>query len=120
MGFFRRARIHETIRFETPGGEDYVELRAELSKGEINRLFAAAPRNQDDMDAAISFAERFAELAVVDWSMTDENGNKVPFSLEEYHKLAPEPAQWLDKILVEHLQRIVGKEVEELEGKPST
>jgi len=118
--FFRRAKLHETVRYETPDGGDWVELRAELSKGEMNKIALSAPRNTEDMERNLAFVERIAELLIVDWSMTDEDGNKIPFSLEEYRALAPEPSQWLDSTLSQHFVAMTGKVVEELEGKPSS
>lgn len=119
MSFFRRANESEVERVPTPDGEGFVDLKAEFSKGEVNKIIMNAPKSQDDIAGSLQFIERFAEIAVLDWSMTDEKGNKVPFSIQEYRRLHADAAKWLDQTLAAHLQKTIGKDVEELEGKPA-
>lgn len=119
MGFFRRVNPEDTLRVETPDGEDWVDLRKEFNKAEVNKIILASPKQNDDLAGSLSFVERFAEMAVVGWSMVDDKGKEVKFSLEEYKKLAAEASQWLDRTLVDHLQKTIGREVEEQEKKPS-
>ena len=119
MGFFRRASIDDVIRYTTPDGEDWVDLRKEFSKAEVNKIILSSPKNNEDLAGSLSFIERFAETAVVAWSMVDDKGKEVKFSLDEYRKLAAEASQWLDRQLIEHLQKSIGNEVEEEEKKPT-
>lgn len=120
MGFWKSANRAETIRYTAPDGEDWIDMRAELSKGEVNKLIVASPKGAEDTAGSLSFIEKFATIAIVDWSNTDEKGKSVPFTLDAYYGLGVEAAQWLDKTLSEHLQKTMGAEVEELEGKPTT
>lgn len=119
MGFFRRADDAEVRRVETPDGEDYVELYGEFSKKKVNQIVSSAPRDGSDLGATMAFVERFFELAVANWSMTDADGAPVPPTVEAYNALSAEPAAWLDKVLIEHLGATIGKQVEDLEGKAS-
>lgn len=119
MGFFRRANAEDVIRYTTPDGEDWIDLRKEFSKAEVNKIILSSPKANDDLAGSLSFVERFAEMAVVSWSMVDDKGKEVKFTVEEYKKLAAESSQWLDKTLVEHLQKTIGREVEDQEKKPS-
>lgn len=119
MSFFRKADVSKVARVETPDGQDWVELYAEFSKKQINQIILSSPKSSEDMQASLSFVERFFEIAVKDWSLVDEAGNKVPPTLDAYRDLAAEPSAWLDRVLVEHLQKTVGREVEDLEGKRS-
>lgn len=119
MGFFRRADLSDLERYETPDGEDWVDLRKEFSKSEVNKIILASPKNNDDIGGSLTFVERFAEMSVAGWSMVDDKGKDVKFSVEEYRKLAAEPGQWLDRTLIEHLQKTIGGEVDKLEKKPS-
>lgn len=119
MGFFRRADVTDVIRYNTPDGEDWVDLRKEFAKAEVNKIILSSPKANDDLAGSLSFVERFAEMAVVAWSMVDDNGKEVKFTLDEYKKLAGEASQWLDRTLVEHLQKTIGREVEDDEKKPS-
>lgn len=119
MGFFRRADVTDVIRYSTPDGEDWVDLRKEFAKAEVNKIILSSPKANDDLAGSLSFVERFAEMAVVSWSMVDDNGKEVKFTMDEYRKLAAEASQWLDRTLVEHLQKSIGREVEDEEKKPS-
>ena len=120
MGFFRVANADEVKRIETPDGEDYIELYMEFSKAQINKVILAAPKGQDDVAGGLNFIERFFEVAVADWSMTDDKGNKVKPTVKVYQSLANDAAKWIDEQLAEHLKLTIGKDVEEVEGKPSS
>lgn len=119
MGFFRKANPDEIVRVTTPDGEDWIDLYGEFSKEQVNKVVLAAPRGSDDVQGSLSFVERFFEIAVKDWSMTDDKGDKVKPTVKVYRDLANEPAKWIDGVLVEHLQKTIGQQVDELEGKPS-
>lgn len=115
---FRRANRAEIVRYAYPDSDDWIEMRAELTKGEVNKLILATPKGSEDVEGSLGFIQRFATIAVTGWSAVDENDKPVAFSMEEYLELPGDIAQWLDKIFSEHLQKIMGAEVEELEGKP--
>ena len=115
---FRRANRQETVRYTTPDGEDFIELRSELSKGEVNEILRHAPRGDADVDAGLDFISTFFEKTVVSWSATDEEGNPIPPTVEEYQNLEAGAGQWIDKQLGQHLNKVIGQEVDELEGKP--
>jgi hypothetical protein len=117
--FLRRANREETIRYTTPDGEDYVELRAELSKGEVNSILSNAPSGNQDIEGGLAFLELFFERAVVAWSAQDDDGNPILPTVQEYQALEAGAARWLDETLSTHLQEIIGKQVDEAEGKPS-
>ena len=116
---FRRANRQETVRYTTPDGEDFIELRAELTKGEVNDILKRAPRGESDVDAGVEFIETFFARTVVSWSATDEEGNPIPPTVEEYRDLEASAGQWIDKQLGQHLNKVIGQEVDALEGKPS-
>lgn len=119
MGFFRRADANEVERYTTPDGEDWVDLRKEFSKSEVNKIITTSPKSNDDIGGSLSFVERFAEMAVVGWSAVNEKGEPIKFTVEEYRKLAASAGQWLDRTLIEHLQKTIGGEVDAKEKKPS-
>lgn len=117
MGFFRRADANDVHRYETPDAEDWVDLRKEFSKAEVNKIILSSPKDNSDIGGSLSFVERFAEMAVVGWSMVDDKGKEVKFTVDEYRKLAAEPGQWLDRTLIEHLQKTIGGDVDKMEKK---
>lgn len=118
MSFFRIANPDEVKRIETPDGEGFLELKVEFSKAEINRVVLAAPKNNEDVKGGLNFIERFAEIAVMGWSMTDDKGNPVKFDIKVYQSLHSDAAKWIDEQLAEHLKATIGKDVEDVEGKP--
>jgi len=118
MAFFRIADPNETKRIETPDGEDFLELKVEFSKSEINKVILAAPKAQDDIKGGLNFIERFFEVAVTGWSMKDAKGEPVKPSVKVYQELHNDAAKWIDEQLAEHLKSTIGKDVEEVEGKP--
>lgn len=120
MGFFKFANPDEVKRIETPDGEDYLELYVEFSKAQINKVILAAPKGQDDVAGGLNFIERFFEVSVAGWSMTDKDGKPVKPTLDAYRKLHNDAAKWIDEQLAEHLKSTIGKDVEEVEGKPSS
>lgn len=117
MSFLRLANPKEYDKVFTEDGEDWVLLKKELNKGDVNKVIINAPTNEEDRAGALNFAERFAEIAIVDWSVLDENEKKVTFSAAKYRELTFEAAKWLDKVLGDHLKATIGADVEELEGK---
>jgi len=115
---FRRANRQETVRYTTPDGEDYIELRSELSKGEVNEILKRAPRGDGDVDAGLDFISTFFERAIVSWSALDDEGNPIPPTIDEYLNLEAAAGQWIDTQLAQHLNKVIGREVDEQEGKP--
>lgn len=118
--FFRKANREETVRYTTPDGEDWIELRAELSKSEVNEILNRAPSGERDLEGGLRFLEVFFERAMVQWSAEDDNGNPIPPTVEVYRELEAANARWLDDTLGSHLQKIMGHQVDEMEEKPSS
>ena len=146
MGFLKKVNKKETIRYETEDGEDFIDLRAGLTKGEVNQIMLAAPTQNTkpvldddgvplkddmgnpvlvpadpkaDMEGGLKFLERFLDVCLTGWSMTDEDGNPVPPSVEAYRELSPEAGAWVDGELNKHIQTVMGRRTADVEGKPS-
>ena len=118
--FFRRANREDVKRYTTDDGQDYIEFRAELTKGEVNTILQYVPSGERDLAGGLAFLEAFFELAVVRWSMVDpETGEPVPPSVEEYRNLEATGARWIDEQISTHMGHIMGTTVDEAEGKPS-
>lgn len=118
--FFKKANREEVIRFETPDGEDFIEFRASLSKAEANAILSAAPSEQGDIEGGLFFISRYVERAGVRWSFTDENGEPVPLTLENYLDLDAVAARWVDERAGEAMQQTIGKQIEKLEGESTS
>ena len=124
MGFWKFANEEEVERFYTEDGEDWVDLRKELSKRSMNDLLEYAPRSKDGEDPSnadqLKFIQKYGEIATVGWSAVDTNGNPMGFSIKDYLALDAQVASWLDKTWSQHLATQMGAEVDELEGKLET
>jgi hypothetical protein len=127
MGFLRLADTSATKKIEHKDG-DYIEVRANLSKREINSIlgslpgevFAEAMKKSDSKDQSMTVGFRaISETAVamfktfvVGWSLPDAP------TVDNYLALDPEPAAWVDGVLMEHWDSIQLRKDEE--GKPVT
>lgn len=117
--FFKKARTDTTTRYFTPDGDDYIDLRAELSKAEANQILSASPTGERDIEGGLAFFEHFFAKTIVGWSFVDEEEHPVPPTIENYRSLEASAARWIDEQLGTHLNKTLGAKVEELEGKSS-
>lgn len=115
------ANEEETERFYLENGEDWVDLKAQLSKKTMNEIIAKAPRPRDDEEPSnaeqLNFIQDYGKLVTVGWSAADENGNAIGFSIKTYLELDATDASQLDKIWSNHLNKQMGGDVEDIEGK---
>lgn len=118
MAFFELANNEEVIRIETEDGQDWIEVKADLSKAEFNRLALAGPQNPDDRAGGLTFMDKVVETFVRGWSFKDENGNPVEFDMRLYKNLKTQAANWISGKCMEHFNNLTKVEVEEAEGKP--
>jgi hypothetical protein len=132
MGFLKVAD-RETKRFEhkaKDGSVDaWIEVRARMSKAEENIVQSQLPAEMmelQDVDvandkkaAAIVMAHITPQLSaiifealVTSWSL------EIPATKANYLSLEPEPAAWIDGIIIEHYNN--SKTSQDELGKPST
>lgn len=103
MGFLELVNTTETKRIEHESG-DWIEVRAQVSKREVNAIARRLPANayseNDDgswtADVAIGTAEALFGAMVTGWSLD------VPATVENYLALKGEAASWIDTKLFEH------------------
>jgi len=111
MGKLRLANVEESRRYYTEDGEDWLDLRAEITKREASALLKFAPRKEDDLDGGLRFIEKaFADL-IMGWSLD------VEATAENYNLLDAAGAQWVDRTIGQHLRVVLGTEAEAAEGK---
>lgn len=111
MAFLRFANTEETKRYETPDGDEYIDLRAEISKKEATSLLKFAPKKEDDLDGGLRFIEKAFNDLIVAWSLD------APTNVESYQKLDAAAATWIDRTVGNHLRSVLGTEAEAAEGK---
>lgn len=117
MGFLRLADLDAVKRIEHESG-DWIDVRANLSKRDINRILTTLPQEllngtgQVTFQAAVGSAEALFAALLVGWSL------EVPATVENYLNLDGEPAAWIDQKLFEHFNSLTLSEDER--GKPST
>lgn len=118
MAFFELASNDEKIRIETEDGQDWIEVKADLSKAEFNKLALNGPRNNEDRAGGLSFSETLVQTFVKGWSFTDADGKPVEFSMALYKGMKTQAANWISSKVMDHFSDITSVEVEEAEGKP--
>lgn len=117
--FFKKARTEEVTRYDAPGGEDWMDFRAEFTKDQSNAILSEAPSGERDLRGGFHFFEVFFRYAIKGWSFTDEEDSPVAPTVENYLQLEAGAARWVDEKIAEHVQKTLGAKVEELEGKSS-
>lgn len=116
--FLRLANTEETKRYTHDNGEDYLDLRAQITKKEANALIKFAPRKDEDLDGGLRFLEKAFGDLIVGWSLEDEEGNPIKPSIQVYEQLESSAASWIDRTVGQHLRGVFGNDAEEAEGKP--
>lgn len=117
MGILRLADINATKRVEHDSG-DWIEVRANLAKKDINSILLALPQELTSggdtftFQAAIGSAEALFTSLVTGWSLEE------PATIESYHALTGDAAAWVDSTLYEHFNSLTLSDDER--GKPST
>lgn len=114
--FLRPVDKTVTKRYEHESG-DWVDLRQNLSKREVNAILRVMPADAingtageksgaEMVDVLTSVAETLFTNLVVGWSVDDSP------SVETYLSLPSDAAGWVDKILFEHFnaQSLSGEE----------
>lgn len=113
--FLRPVDKTVTKRYEHESG-DWIELRQNLSKREVNNILRVMPAEavtgaqeksgSEMVDMLTSVAETLFTNLVVGWSVDDSP------NVETYLSLPSEAAGWVDKILFEHFnaQSLTGDE----------
>lgn len=119
MDFLRKANVREVVRVTHEESGAWVELKAEVTKGQFNNLAMNAPSDSADLNDVMPYLEQVFAVFVSDWSLTDENNNRVKPSIEAYRALTTEAGLWIDNVLGEHFRTINGRSVSDAEGKPT-
>jgi hypothetical protein len=98
---------------------DWIRVRASISKSEANAILSTAPTQDRDIAGGLAFLERFADKVLISWSL-EEDGAQIPATLENYRALDAGTANTIERKLTEHFNKLLGREVEKLEGESST
>lgn len=117
MGILRLADINATKRISHDSG-DWIEVRANLAKKDINSILLALPQEllngegSFTYEAAVGSAEALYKALVTGWSLDE------PTTIESYLALTGDAAAWVDTTLYEHFNSLSASDDEK--GKPST
>lgn len=128
MGLLKFANKDEVVRYSSEDGDDWIDLRSTLTKGEMNSLFNSMPDSivqqamvedddkeqlgavfivRDAPQLSIALFEAYAKA----WSLDE------PCTVASYLDLSPEAASWVDEQVMEHSQN-ADKRMTSAEGKP--
>lgn len=106
-GFLRLADPEAVVRVNHDGG-DWVDLRASLSKRQVNSILSTLPSEvferageaRFSFNSVMSTAEALFSSLVVGWSLD------APPTIDNYLNLEGEAAGWLDGVLYKHFDDI--------------
>lgn len=119
MSRLKRANREAVSRYEEDG--DFLVCRKELTRGEMMKLFRVFPQQSEeskpDLEAIATFMEEFFDIVVRDWSLEDEEGNKILPTVEAYRDLEAAGGIWVDQQLQKHIKEVMGTKDQDIEGE---
>jgi len=106
-----RLASKESKRISIGDGDDYLEVRQDISKRDFAKLIKILPSNLDaekgmTLDDADNFSAGLFDLLVVGWSLKDDAGNPIIPTVEVYYSLSRDAAIAVDTVLVEHFNSL--------------
>lgn len=118
---WRKANREKTQEFRTEDGDNYIVLRDSLTKSEANHLTEFAPSADDPSKnaKAAGMLEEAFKVLVIDWSLEEDNGEKILPTIDAYREMEAAPARWVDEQVMKQMSKLMGIEVQETEGKLS-
>ena len=117
MGNFLRLASRKTTTLDLGEGGELV-VRTDISKGSFNALLARLPQDMDGENAnftpleADNFTTGVFGMLVVGWNATDEDGNPVDPTVENYLQLPREVTTVIDAQLLEYFNNLSVSETE--------
>jgi hypothetical protein len=101
-----KIRGNKTIRVAL-GDDDWLEVRPELTKAEFRDVINSLPENLTEesrmtYDQSDNFLRTVFSRLVVDWSVVDEDGNRVPATLENLDALPRSASTIIETALMNH------------------
>jgi len=121
MGNFLRLASRKTTTLDLGEGGELV-VRTDISKGSFNALLARLPQDMSGSDnqftplEADNFTTGVFGMLVTGWNATDEDGNPVDPTVENYLQLPREVTSVIDEKLLDYFN---GLSVSEPEKKSS-
>ena len=119
MGILKRSNPEDVVRYWHENGEDYLDLRTNISKREATNLFKVRPE-EDDIDGGQQFLEVAFAILIQGWSLVEDDGTPVAPNINVYYELDAIGTRWIDESIGKHLPKVFGVNVEELEKKEET
>lgn len=122
MAKWGRANTVSTKTIRPDGDEEnFIEIRTEISKGEANHLMQFAPLPTDEgrvrMQKTVEMLEESFNVFVHDWSLVDDEDNRIVPSVEAYRTLPADVGKFIDDAVQEELGRAMGFKNNDDEGK---
>jgi len=121
VNFLRLANLDEVVRITHEGG-DWIEVRANLSKKDMDGILRSLPSSMTsvqtdgkasfDISEATDMAYSLFKSLVKGWSLD------IPCTFDNYLNLDSEAAQWVDAKMYEHFAALQTSSAEK--GKAQT
>lgn len=100
--------------------QDWIRVRASITNDEAHKILAAAPTGERDLEGGFAFIERVFDRVIVAWSFVDEENNPMQPSVENFRTMEAAGARQIEDKVAQHLSKLLGREVEKLEGESSS
>lgn len=120
---FRTANNEETDTYyfgDEGEDRDWIRVRASITNAEAHQLLAKAPTAERDLEGGFQFIERVFDKVMVAWSFVDNGGEPVAPTVEQFRTMDASGARLIEDKLANHLSKLLGREVEKLEGESSS
>ncbi len=121
---FRQADAEATDVYffgeEDEEDRDWIRVRSSITNAEAHQLLGKAPTGERDLIGGFEFIERVFDKVIVAWSLTDKNGDPLAPTVENFRTMDAAGARHIEDKVAQHLSRLLGREVEKLEGESSS
>lgn len=95
--------------------KDWVRVRASITNAESQQLLRHVPTGDRDLEGGFAFMERVFDKTIVAWSLEG-----VQPTVENFRLLDAASARQIEAKLGEHLGKLLGREVEVVEGESTS
>jgi hypothetical protein len=91
--------------------EDFIEVKADISKRTFIQLIQSMPEGITDgtsltISDSVGLQEKLFSTFVTDWSLKDEKGAPLPADVDNYLLLSREAADAVDAAVVAHFESL--------------
>lgn len=117
----------KTVRLDIGDDGDFIDVREDITRRAFNDLLSSIPRSaigEDsdtiDFSVASGFSQGLFIAFVTDWSVQDENGDKVPCNVDNYNELARQSSQLIDTAVSDYFNSLTPDSQEQTKSEDTS